>query len=100
MKLLGKRLQVWHYPQLPCEPFKIDVKDEHEAIKIIEIIGDQHIWLYKNKMIPDYCNSFAVMMWEEELGINEWVEYWNDEEKLNWQDFEAVFENEIISSID
>lgn len=96
MKLTGKRLQVNHYAQLPCTPFTVEVKDELEAIKIIETLADQHIWLFKNKYIPDYCNSFSVDMWEGD----EWVEYWNEEEQMNWDDFEAVYENEIISQID
>lgn len=98
MKLTGKRLQVWHYPQVPCEAFKVGVSDEHQAIKIINILADQHIWLFQNKIIPDYSNRFEVVMWDEEE--SEWVPYWNGEEQMNWEDFEAVYENEIISSID
>lgn len=94
MKLSGKRLQVWHYPQLPGKPFKVDVKDEYEAIKIINILADQHIWLLKNKFIPDYNNEFLVMM--EENG--KWVEY--NHGGMAWVDFETLYENEIISSID
>lgn len=98
MKLSGKRLQVWHYPQLPCEPFKVDVKDELEAIKIINTLADQHIWLFKNKFIPDFANTLIVQMWDE--NGKEWVSYYNEEEQMEWEDFEAVYENEIISQID
>lgn len=98
MKLSGKRLQVHHYPQLPCAPFKVDVTDEHEAIKMINILAGQHLWLFKNKIIPDYCNTFTVVMWDD--GENDWVDYWNDKDDMNWEDFEAVYENEIISQID
>lgn len=94
MKLLGKRLQVWHYPQPFSPAFKVDVKDEHEAIKIINTLADQHIWLFKNKFIPDYSNAFTVMM--EENG--KWVDYEND--GMVWVDFETLYENEIISQID
>lgn len=95
MTLSGNRLQVHHYPQLPCEPFSVDVENEHEAIKIINTLADQHIWLLKNKLIPDYNNTFNVVM----LDGSEWVDYWNEAEKMNWEDFEAVYENEIISQI-
>lgn len=98
MKLSGKRLQVNHYAQLPCTPFTVEVKDEYEAIKIINTLADQHIWLFKNKYIPDYCNSFEVRMWDH--GENDWVAYWNEREQMNWEDFEAVYENEIITQID
>lgn len=91
MKLSGKRLQVHHYPQVPCSPFCVDVKDEYEAAKIIDTLADQHIWLLKNKLIPDYCNSFNVVMWDG----SEWVDYWNESEQMNWDDLEAVYENEL-----
>lgn len=45
MQLSGKRLQVHHYPQVPCNPFSVEVKDEYEAIKMIDTLADQHIWL-------------------------------------------------------
>lgn len=95
MKLSGKRLKVQHYPQLPCEPFEVEVQDEHEAIKTINLLADQHIWLFKNKLIPDYCNCFNVVMFDG----SDWVNYWNTNESMNWEDFEAVYENETISQI-
>lgn len=95
MKLSGKKLQVHHYPQLPCSPFCVDVDNEYEAMKLIDILADQHIWLFKNKIIPDYTNSFTVVMWDGSM----WVDYWNEAERMNWDDFEAVYENEIMSQI-
>lgn len=97
MNLTGKRLQVWHYPQVPCNPFQVDVKDEYEAVKIINTLADQHIWLLQNKMIPDYSNTFEVVMWDEEE--QDWAVYYNETEGLDWSDFEEVYENEIISQI-
>lgn len=91
MELSGKRLQVHHYPQMPCPPFCVDVKDEYEAIKIINTLTDQHAWLYQNKFIPDYSNSFSVVMWDGK----EWVEYWNESEQMDWDDFEREYEDEL-----
>lgn len=93
MKLSSKRLQVWHYPQIPCVPFKVGVTDEHQALKIINTLADQHIFLFQNKFIPDYANVFHVMM--EENG--EWIDYEN--EGKNWDDFENEYETEFISPI-
>ncbi len=97
MKLTGKRLQVWHYPQVPCEPFIVDVKDEYEAVKIINTLADQHIWLLQNKLIPDYSNTFEVVMFD--VKEQDWAVYFNEEEGLTWEEFEEVYENEIISQI-
>ena len=93
MQLSGKRLQVHHYPQVPCNPFCVDVKDEYEAARLMDILADQHAWLFKNKLIPDYCNSLNVAMWDEEE--KEWVDYFNEAEQMNWDDLEAVYEDEL-----
>jgi hypothetical protein len=26
---------------------------------------------------------------------SKWVEYWNEDEQMNWEDFDAVYENEL-----
>lgn len=97
MQLSGKRLQVHHYPQVTslCKAFCVEVENEYEAIKMVNALADQHIWLFQNRIIPDYANSFNVAMWDG----SEWVDYWNEKEQMNWEDFEAVYENEIISQI-
>lgn len=97
MKLLGNPLQVWHYPQIPCDPFKVNVKDEYEAYKIINTLADQHIWLLQNRLIPDYANSFEVVM---NFDGKTWEPYYNKEEDMSWEDFELIYEDEIIQQID
>lgn len=79
MQLINKPLQIWHYPQVPCEPFKVDVKDEYEAYKIYNVLADQHLWLEENRFIPDYCNSISLVMYDD----SEWVSYYNNHEDLD-----------------
>lgn len=94
MKLSGKKLQVQHFPQVPCKPFCVDVKDEFDAYRIGNILADQHCFLFNEKFIPDYANAVLVMMWDEET--KEWVDYYNDNEQMDWTDFETVYEDELI----
>lgn len=75
-------------------PFQVDVKDEYEAVKIINTLADQHIWLFQSKMIPDYANDFDVVMWDEDG--KEWVPYYNESEGCDWNEFEEIYETEII----
>lgn len=66
MKKISNKLQVQHYAQVPCKPFCVDVKDEVEAKKIMDTLADQHLFLFKHKIIPDYSNALTVVMWNEE----------------------------------
>lgn len=91
MQLIGKKLQVRHYPQVPCKPFCIDVKDEYDAYRIISILANQHLFLYENNIIPDYANVILVLMWDE--SEKDWVDYYNEHEECEWNDFENYIVN-------
>lgn len=86
MQLSGKKLQVRHYAQVPCKPFIVDVKDEYDAYRILTILANQHLFLFEQNIIPDYSNAILVMMWDEEE--KEWIDYFNDFEICEWQEFE------------
>ena len=98
MQLIKNKLQVRHYPQLPCRPFCVDVKDEFEAKKILDTLANQHLWLYENKIIPDYCNVIEVVMLEDEDGNSDWISYWNEKEQMDWNEFEETYltKNETV----
>lgn len=89
MKTVNKKLQVKHYPQIPCKSFSIDVKDEAEAKRISDILANQHLWLFENGFIPDYANVITVVMWSEE--DKGWEEYYNEEECMEWEEFEEAY---------
>jgi hypothetical protein len=94
MQLSTKKLQVWHYPQVPCKPFIVDVKDEFEAKKIVYTLASQHLWLYTNRIIPDYSNSIQVMMFDEDSdgeGTPDWINYYNDTEDMEWDEFVETY---------
>ncbi len=60
------RLRVCHFPQIPCKPFIVEVNNEREAYLIEQVFANQHLWLFENKMISDYCNAIIVEIWDEE----------------------------------
>lgn len=93
-KQVSNKLQVRHYAQVPCKPFVVDVKDEVEAKKIIDVLASQHLFLFEQKIIPDYCNSICVVMWDEDpdgTGVPDWVDYWNEEEGMEWDEYEETY---------
>jgi len=89
MKPVNKKLRVEHYPQIPCEPFFVDVKDEQQAWFVKNLLADQHLFLYNNNIIPDYANVICVVMWDEE--DNEWVDYYNEEEEMDFDEIKNEY---------
>lgn len=65
------KIRVCHFPQVPCKPFIVEVENEREAYLVEQALANQHLWLYDNDFIPDYCNAITVDMWDE----NETKEY-------------------------
>lgn len=89
MNKVNEKLRVHHYPQIPCKPFVVDVKDEVEAKKVMDVLINQHCFLFENKIIPDYSNVIMVLMWNEEE--NDWLSYWNEDEQMEWDEFEKTY---------
>lgn len=87
MKNVTNKLQVRHFAQVPCKPFCVDVKDEADAKRIIDILAQQHIFLEEEGIIPDYSNAMVVVMFEN----GEWVDYWNEEEMMEFDKFEETY---------
>lgn len=87
MQKVKNKLRVLHYAQIPCKPFIVEVKDEEQALFIKDALAKQHLFLFHNRIIPDYSNAIYVEMWDEtfnEAGIAEWVDYYNEEEEMDF----------------
>ena len=94
MQLVNNKLEVRHFAQVPCKPFCVPVKDEHEAFKIINVLANQHLFLFDQKIIPDYANVILVVMWDK--NENDWIDYYNESEECDWA---AIEEQLNISQI-
>ncbi|MGL4573047.1 MAG: hypothetical protein ACRCVJ_18550 [Clostridium sp.] len=73
---MTKKLRVVHYPQIPCKGFKVEVKDEIEAKKIMDVLADYDLFQYENKIKPDYCNSTILEQYNEE--DKQWEDWFDD----------------------
>lgn len=87
MKKVQNKLRVSHFPQVPCKPFTVEVKDEEQAHLMVEALANQHLFLFDNNFIPDYANILLVEMFED----NEWVDYWNEEEMMEFDEFVETY---------
>lgn len=91
------KLRAYHIPQIPGDTFDVYVTDEVEAKRILDVLTQQHLWLYKNNIIPNFSNIMGVEMWVEDSdgeGTPGWNDYWNDEEGTDWDEFETKFLND------
>lgn len=89
MRTVKNKLRVLHYPQIPCTPFFVDVKNEEQAYLISETLANQHLFLFDNNFISDYSNIISVEMWENDCdgeGNPAWVSYYNEEEGMEWDE--------------
>lgn len=91
MVLIKNKLRVSHFPQIPCKPFIVEVKNEREAYLIYQTIANQHLFLFEGNFIPDYSNVICVEMWDDEMEADangdKWCDYWNEKEEMEWNDF-------------
>lgn len=89
MNSINQRLRVVHFPQVPCKPFTYEVESEKEAFILVDAIAKQHIFLFEHNYIPDFSNAILVQMWNEE--DEEWEDYWNDPEEMDWDELEQAY---------
>lgn len=58
------KFRVAHYPQVPCKPFVVDVKDYDEAEKIKLTLGEYDLFLEANNHRCDYCNATVIEIYD------------------------------------
>lgn len=63
------KLRVVHFPQVGSlkKAFIFEVKDESHAYAVEQALALQHLWLFKNKVIPDYSNAIIVEIWDDTI---------------------------------
>ena len=99
MNLIANKLRVSHFPQIPCKPFRVEVRNEREAFLVYNTIADQHLFLYENNFIPDYSNTLMIQMWDDDLEPDDngekWTDYWNEEEVMEWDEFSNTYHEQL-----
>ena len=94
---IPNKMRVCHFPQVPCEPFVVEVQDEVEAFRIVDILAQQHLFLLSKKMIPDYSNVICVEMYEEDVdgsGHPDWCDYFNESVGMDFDELSETYLND------
>ncbi len=95
MKLIKNKLKVTHIPQVPMEGYEVEVNNEREAFLIEQSLAGQHLFLLHKDIISDYSNFTSVEMFEN----GEWVDYYNEEEDMDWEDFVETYEDYVNGEV-
>lgn len=64
---MKNKFRVLHFAQIPCNPFIVEVSTREEANLIKEILANQHLFLFENKIIPDYANIIICEEFDDEI---------------------------------
>jgi hypothetical protein len=101
MKQVPNKLRVSYYAQIPCKPFTVEVANEKEALLIVNTLTNQHLFLFEQKIIPDYCDVINVQMYDNDDDDGDgWVNYYNEEEEMNWDELVEHYFNQQEPDVD
>lgn len=78
-------LRVWWIPQVPGQPFTVNVSTIAEAQKLLTVLADYDLFQYRHRIKPDYANTGGLMVFED----GEWTDWYDDEGRCI-DDLEAV----------
>ena len=56
-------LKVWWIPQVPMEPFEVEVSSLREGRKLLEVLGDYDLFQLEKRIKPDYSNAGGIVRW-------------------------------------
>lgn len=79
---MEKQLRVWWIPQLPMNPFYIEVKTLEEANLLVETLAAYDAFQFDNNIKPDYSNVGGLQVFED----GEWID-WYDEDGFEFDDY-------------
>lgn len=73
-------LQVWWIPQVPMEPFTVDVNSVVEGAKLLDVLANYDLFQLKHRIKPDYCNAGGLRRWCADNGDGEpgWEDWYDD----------------------
>lgn len=81
------QLRVWWVPQMPMEPFVVNVATVDEGIKILDVLADYDLFQFEQKVKPDYSNTGRLELSEDE-GWTDWYsnEFDDLDEYIEWKE--------------
>lgn len=78
-------LRVWWIPQVPMNPFRVDVETPEQAKKILDVLAKYDMFQYENNVKPDYCNAGGLEVFED----GEWTEWYHPDTGESIDEYEG-----------
>jgi hypothetical protein len=80
-------LRVWWIPQIPMEPFRVDVESVAEGVKITHILAHYDMFQFENKVKPDYSNAGGIEIYDELFdGEMIWIDWYIEDPTFGYFD--------------
>lgn len=74
----GLAYRVWWAPQIPGEPFYVQVETLEMAVGVADVLAKYDLFQYENRVKGDYANVGGIeewVTWDNEDGLDsEWME--------------------------
>jgi hypothetical protein len=71
------KFRVWWIPQVPMDPFIVEVASYAEGKKIEDVLADYDRFQFEKRVKGDYCNAGGVSMLHPEItgtGEDDWMD--------------------------
>lgn len=67
------QLRVWWIPQMPMNPFYVNVESPEQAKFLLEALANYDLFQFENRVKPDYSNAGGLEVFEDG-DWSEWLE--------------------------
>lgn len=74
-----ERLRVWWIPQVPGNPFYVEVESIVEGKLLLEALAQYDIFQLENNIKPDYSNAGGLQVLENNEDNTSWIDWYEEE---------------------
>jgi len=89
---MKNKLRVWWIPQIPMQPFYVEVQTLQEAHLLLETLAMYDAFQFENKVKPDYSNAGGLQVFEND----EWSDWYDEETGDDFDEYREANFHKII----
>ena len=81
---MTQKLRVWHIPQVPGEPFYVEVETVQEAVKLMDTLAAYDSFQLENNIKGDYANMNGLEFYDATISDQELEEMGLEDRWMPW----------------